>query len=449
MAIRRCPYCKAIIDEGSEYCSNCGTQLLFPEDEFIDEEIPGEKIVEEDTPEEDNPKKKRSSSGRRKKKEEQQEFEPVEPEEEAELGKDEEIEKVELEPVEDEVIEEDIEVEAGEEEAEEEILEDEIPADMQEMEEPDEEEKIEESRMEEESEEIEKPIEEDFPGPQEPERDEYFVEKKESAFSTEDLEKVIDPEEKEKVEIEKFLRSLKEDREEWNGEIPPTDELPPWAEKIKDEQPEKPPAVEAEAGSDLQDMEESYEELTEEEEPEIEHEEREEADEENVAEMEILVPRGMTPEDEVPEIKIPDDEFIEEEIPSEEAPIEDTFEEIASEKEETIADTGMGLPEGVEQESLPFDEKSSVNLEGQEKSPPFKLPNWIKSRAFDVLFIAALWIVTLHIASRMLSTNLFRLIAQSIFPSIAFYLVLLAVYLFLFFLFLGQTLGDHLFPYEE
>ena len=46
MAIRRCPYCKAIIDEGLEYCSNCGTQLIFPEDEFIEEEIPGEKIVD-------------------------------------------------------------------------------------------------------------------------------------------------------------------------------------------------------------------------------------------------------------------------------------------------------------------------------------------------------------------------------------------------------------------
>ncbi|MGB2764309.1 MAG: zinc ribbon domain-containing protein, partial [Candidatus Aminicenantaceae bacterium] len=47
------PYCKAIIDQGSEYCSNCGTQLLFPEDEFIEEEIPGDKIVEEEEEEEE------------------------------------------------------------------------------------------------------------------------------------------------------------------------------------------------------------------------------------------------------------------------------------------------------------------------------------------------------------------------------------------------------------
>jgi len=440
MAIRRCPYCKAIIDEGSEYCSNCGTQLLFPEDENIDEEIPGEKIVEEDVSEEDNPKKKISSSGKQKKKQEQQELEPVGSEEESE-------------PVAEEEIEEEAEFEHVEEEAEEEILE----------EESDGEEIIREPGMEEESPDEEKPIEEDSPGPEEEERDEYFVEVKEPAFRTEDLEKVIDPEEKEKVEIEKFLRSLKEDREEWNGEIPPTDELPPWAEKIKDEQPEKPPSVDTDAESEYRAMDKSHEELSEEAEPGLEHEEPEEREEheepeesvereeedESVAEMEILVPRGMTPEDEVPEIRIPDDEFVEEEITLEEAPIEDAFEKITPEKEETVADTGMGLPEGVEQESLPFDEKSSVDLEGEEKSPPSRLSNWMKSRAFDVLFIAALWIVTLHIASRMLSTNLFRLISQSILPSIAFYLVLLAVYLFLFFLFLGQTLGDHLFPYEE
>jgi hypothetical protein len=49
----------------------------------------------------------------------------------------------------------------------------------------------------------------------------------------------------------------------------------------------------------------------------------------------------------------------------------------------------------------------------------------------------------------MLSTNLFKLLSVSTLPAIGFYLALLAVYLFLFFLFLGQTLGDHLFPYEE
>lgn len=46
MAIKRCPYCRSIIDEADRYCENCGTQLLFPEDENIEEDIPGEKILE-------------------------------------------------------------------------------------------------------------------------------------------------------------------------------------------------------------------------------------------------------------------------------------------------------------------------------------------------------------------------------------------------------------------
>ncbi len=48
MAIKRCPYCRSIIDERDQFCNNCGTQLLFPEDEFIEEEIPGEKLIDAD-----------------------------------------------------------------------------------------------------------------------------------------------------------------------------------------------------------------------------------------------------------------------------------------------------------------------------------------------------------------------------------------------------------------
>jgi hypothetical protein len=53
MAISRCPYCHAIIDEADKYCNNCGTQLLFSEDEEVEEEIPGEKIIEAEVEEKD------------------------------------------------------------------------------------------------------------------------------------------------------------------------------------------------------------------------------------------------------------------------------------------------------------------------------------------------------------------------------------------------------------
>ena len=55
MAIRRCPYCKAIIDESQKYCNNCGTQLLFPQDEEIEEDIKGEKIRDDDFRDEEPP----------------------------------------------------------------------------------------------------------------------------------------------------------------------------------------------------------------------------------------------------------------------------------------------------------------------------------------------------------------------------------------------------------
>src|SRR4030042_2820363 len=53
MAITRCPYCHSIIDENDKYCNNCGTQLLFTKDEEIEEEIPGEKIIDAETEEKD------------------------------------------------------------------------------------------------------------------------------------------------------------------------------------------------------------------------------------------------------------------------------------------------------------------------------------------------------------------------------------------------------------
>lgn len=57
MALKRCPYCQAIIDDRFKFCSSCGTQLLFPEDEAVEEDIPGEKILDKD--EKDSKKKSR------------------------------------------------------------------------------------------------------------------------------------------------------------------------------------------------------------------------------------------------------------------------------------------------------------------------------------------------------------------------------------------------------
>jgi len=46
VTIKRCPYCRSIINEADRYCNSCGTQLLFPEDESLEEPIPGDRIIE-------------------------------------------------------------------------------------------------------------------------------------------------------------------------------------------------------------------------------------------------------------------------------------------------------------------------------------------------------------------------------------------------------------------
>jgi len=58
MALKKCPFCQSIIDEKVQFCSACGTQLLFPEDEHIEEEIPGDKIVDDDSDKKKPEKKK-------------------------------------------------------------------------------------------------------------------------------------------------------------------------------------------------------------------------------------------------------------------------------------------------------------------------------------------------------------------------------------------------------
>src|SRR4030042_2630484 len=97
MAIRRCPYCKAIIDEQDKYCNNCGTQLLFPEDEFVEEEIPGDKIVDEDETKEEEQEEELEEEAKPEKMESVEE--KVEEDEEEEEIEEKEEDKEEAEEV--------------------------------------------------------------------------------------------------------------------------------------------------------------------------------------------------------------------------------------------------------------------------------------------------------------------------------------------------------------
>jgi hypothetical protein len=372
MAIKRCPYCKAIIEEGLEYCSNCGTQLLFPDDEFIEEEIPGEKIVDEDVPEEDEP------SGEIESEEEglppEETRAPTEKELEKEMPSAEEPAEEEVGPEESEPPEEEILEEATTEpEADEEAPVEEIP--------PEEYEEIAESPAKEPAAEEEPELKAEAPVEEEEE---------ETGVRTEDVGKTADTVEKEKQEIDRFIESLRKERQGKEAEsVKADEELPPWAAKMR----ESPPL------------------------------EVFETEEEEKAEEALET---------------------EEEFPHEET------EEPPSDQEIPPEDSGVGIPETVSQKDLPFMGKSELEEEeeGISFQPSSRFVSWIKSRAFDVLFIGVLWLLTLWIASRVMEVGLFRLIAASTSLVLGFYGILLVVYFFLFFVFLGETLGDHIFSQE-
>ena len=398
MAIRRCPYCKAIIEEGAEFCSNCGTQLLFPEDEKIEEEIPGEKIVDDDSDDDDEvdpPEEEKDAdpvAGDLSDSVEEEEpplkhEEEVEPEESAEKKTEESVRLQDVEVVQEP---EDDSQEEKDGSVESQLEEQEILSETMEEESDAEEEWSEEEIHEEESVEI------SLEGINEEEvikeiEKETHSDSKEKVLKMEDLEKTVESSEIEKQEIDRFIDSMRQDQGEdippapipkepvhedpvsftpplfeKQVKVPPTDGLPTWASKIKGKPPSSIPITEAEK------------------------------------------------------------EF----VPLEKPP---------------TLDTEMGLPEVVAQKDLSFSEKT-IEAKGEKpKEPSTQFSTWLKSRVFDVLFIGAVWFITTWIASYVMEVKLFKLISAAALLLVVFYFVLLSAYLFLFFFFLGETLGDYLF----
>ena len=600
VAIQKCPYCKAIIDEGEEYCSNCGTKLLFEEDEFIEEEIPGEKIVEEEVregnpkPAKDNPTSKKKAAPRKKgakttssakktktaaaskkkaaaslkKKSETpatkkrksepaakktrkksvkteeavilaeeieeeaveevpdlpeqvpefEDFPPPEAEEtdvdlipdgdeiqdqesefEPDIDQDEDISSEipggedftdfppgsepegeapsfddEIAPVEDFMQEkaEDVEIEADSPEIDAEIgegvpefIDDQIaaPRDAPEI---DEQWKPEEGSADEE--EIQFTTEEQTIQP--PEQEE------EIEFQPEDDEE--EAVEKEKIEIEKFLDTLKKERQEVkeNG-VPPTGELPPWAASMKEGQDKGAVLDEEEIpGEALEQPADAFEGA----ETEIPIEESLEAppssppDEFPIDEFtpnEIPVDDDSLDEpaqpDEMPgdaaseeapdfpdEIPIDDDSLDEPAQPDEMPGDEISFEDTAQQDEAHPQGEVEELPETVDQQVLLFDEQveSAQKESAKKKKPRPPRPSIsfsVRARIFDILFIAGLWMISLWIASWVAEVTMVQLIKSSILFLLCYYIALLAIYFFFFLFFLRETLGDTLFSLEE
>lgn len=423
VAIRRCPYCKAIIDGGAEYCSNCGTQLLFPEDEYIEEEIPGDKIVEKEEKEdmalktEEEELEKEEPSPEIEGEEEKEEKEATPPLEEAadietaeqkKMKKTKEFVKKETQRLWSSVGEE------GEMEREEEgpTLEEIIsPLDEAREEVP---ESVEKVLPEERAEEIktegeplpEKEMKEEIgepPSPKPPDKEEA-KESEEKLPPEEEKKKISDTEKKEREEVERFVESIKRERAEIEKEyvvpeekILPTPEgtreetseveegLPPWAEKIKEVLPPES---------------EKMEEETKREEP-----------------LEL----GE-------EIQEKEKKVLEEELPPPEKK--------------------LGLPEGEEEEIFPFAKEIAVERKRARARRRSRFSTRLKSRAFDFFSIAAFCLFCLWLASRLMEVPLIKLISASAFPVLFFYLVLLLLYFAFFVLFLGETLGDRIFHQE-
>ncbi len=482
MAIQRCPYCKAIIDEGTEYCTNCGTKLLFPEDEFIEEEIPGEKIIDvnddvkgtqqedvnEPEPDAEGPvaEDDKPGTGAEEPAEESTEEVPLDAkpaEKRKSPRKRAPRKKAKEEPV---TIIEDEDEPVSEQEAEIEAVEpsDELPIEPEEItvDEPSPEESIQSStddlpdgfaeKIDEAAEKVGDPLEEFLseqaqeeesaykeiteadltpqPGTEDekewktpPPDDEELKEPEDQediTIQTGDLEEIVDDAEKEKEEIDDFVASIKKERQSVReDQSSDTQDMPPWADSVQDGPlPEIPPTDE------------------------------------------IILQDDSS--------EVPDPPIVDSPPIDEAQEIEQAYEPPASSEDDEITptpgyDTRSAFPETVDQQGLPFigkgDESDTaeqtaydpqaVETEAKKTAQPVGFGDWIKARIFDVVFVTALWFVALWIASQVLESSVFLLISGSAPVILIFLAVLLFIYFFFFLFFLGETLGNYLFSSDE
>jgi len=425
MAIKRCPYCRAIIDEKDQYCNNCGTQLLFPEDAEAEEEIKGEKIVDADVEDKD--------------------YDIPKPEDEA-AGTAESAEEEELEEEEVILVDENKPDEGGKKSTAELVPEEKAPEETPAgvpaeggtppelsaepgAEIPTEGVPVmfaaERGGSRRETEEAKEEKLED-----EPETEEQApAGKKPLTFDTRELDRIGRTAELGKEQIEKFLEVLKEREEESKARSvkppEPEDNLPPWARGIKDETPasgfeRRDEAVGREEGEgeEREDLE-AGERL-----PQSEEEGAEEKEEKDKSPARRISDSGIGLPEKVIQTTLP----FEKAIPREEIPAEGRA--ARSRKEE------------------PYEEEAEEEGAGRER-PPFKLSVFLKAKSFDVLFVAVFWLVSLWLAARSMDVTIFQMFGVVPNGLFVFLGALLVLYFFLFYFFLGETLGDRLFRDED
>jgi len=273
----------------------------------------------------------------------------------------------------------------------------------------------------------EKPVREPEPGPAAPPP----PAKKPLTFDTSDLDKIGRTAELGKEQVENFLDILKE-REIENrlGRVAPREpeeELPPWAEGIKEgaAEPAREVKVEMVREEEAEDRELGERESREEEETPVELEEKEppRARKRRVADSGIGLPEKVTQAD------LP----FEREIPRDEAPAAPAV---------TPAARRPMMRDEVVAEDLEEEEAEAVE---ERPRPPFRLTVFLKAKAFDILFVAVFWLASLWAAARSLDVTLFQMLGKASSGLLAYFGALLVLYFFLFYFFLGETLGDRLF----
>jgi hypothetical protein len=447
VAIKKCPYCKAFIEEDSEFCSNCGTKLIFPEDEDIEEEIPGERIIE--MKEEDAHK----SRGRKQQPELPEDIGGTSPEENLPESEETGIRVKEEWPEDpgtapppederkslddstaDEMEEPDSDAEGAD--APEEETGDYIDLKEEEEKARDEEEElfgpapdtpppkgispfdgIPELEEEEKSgddpapEPKDKAESETGPFTPQPDDDEESlkIEKtprtgswlfpEESAAAQEkkeETEEDADSSDKEKEEIERLLDTLKKERQEIKKRIKDIEgDLPPWAEKMKDSGKQQ--------------------------------------NEPEVKTSEVIATKASSE----PKQDTVRNDFIMEKDSG-------MHEEASTEKEGLEAEEDAGFS-GTNQGMLFGSEQEESRSRAFGVFSFLKLSRKFKSRLFDILLVAGLWLISFGIAAHLTGTQVFRLITEAVLPAAGFFVILILVYFGLFLIFLRETLGDLIF----
>ena len=446
MAITRCPYCHAIIDENVKYCNNCGTQLLFTEDADVEEEIPGEKIIDADTEEKDYTVEE--PEGESKPKEDRDLDEELE-EEAGELALDKLVAEA---AAEDDVTEEVIlvdEIEAVEAGAKDEPKKPGGKEKTSEIMEPDEDEdekdKDEEEEEEKADEEGEEKEAEKEPGEKEDTVELKNAEEKKSeetapqpvTFDTLELEGIGKTVDLGKEKIDKFLEVLTEKKAEveppLKEALEPSGTLPPWASTMKGA-----PVFPDETGP-VGTLDKGVADTA------------APAGEEEVE----IFPRRK---DSDSTIGLPE-RVSQSPLPFEQGAVEEEEEEEEEEPAEGETREKMlptAEPVRPEREAVrPVRESERREAEAEEEGeepeprPPFSFSVFFKSKAFDVLFVGLFWLVALWLAANSMGATLFDILGSMSGSMLLLYAVFAFIYFFLFKFFLGETLGDRLFRERE